>query len=84
MDSNAAPGFWRRVDELFHTIDNRGNGDGRISRDELVKHFKVPMLFFESLWNQNLQIKATIKTLPRSLILTLLFCANDLCTGQHS
>ena len=35
------PGFWRRVEALFKTIDNGGDGDGKISRAELVKHFKV-------------------------------------------
>jgi len=39
--ADATPGFWNRVNKLFHAIDDSGNGDDRISRDELAKHFQV-------------------------------------------
>jgi len=34
------PNFWKRVDAVFAAIDALGNGDGTISRDELVAHFR--------------------------------------------
>ena len=40
MPVTATHAFWKRVEAVFHFIDGKGNGDGKISRDEFVQHFK--------------------------------------------
>jgi len=36
----ATHNFWGRADMVFNFIDAKGNGDGRVSRDELIAHFR--------------------------------------------
>lgn len=37
---NATHAFWKRVDAVFDAIDSKGVADDKISRDELMAHFR--------------------------------------------